>query len=62
MRLDQLLVAIDTIKLWAESCFLAADNEDDLWYVKRCLADVAEAEAIVQAYQEAKSSTVWSVE
>jgi len=32
MRLDQLLVAMDTIKLWAEACFLAADNEDDLWY------------------------------
>jgi tetratricopeptide (TPR) repeat protein len=51
-HLGEVLVAMATIKVWAEACFLTADA-DIITYVMSALADLAETEAIMEAYREA---------
>jgi len=47
-----------TVKVWAEACLLAAPADvDGVAFVNMVLADVAETEAIISAYEEAVQSS-----
>ena len=50
-QLDQVLSAMVTIKVWAEACFLVPSTEI-IKDARKVLADVAETEAIMEAYRE----------
>jgi len=46
------------VKVWAEACLLAAPADvDGVAFVNMVLADVAETEAIISAYEEAVQSS-----